>query len=348
MSEPRILVVEDDPIVCGLFLELLPEEGWAVEVAEDAEQALDALKKAEYDLVLADKNLPGMNGIQLLTKVRAYRPDLDVIIMTAYPDMPSILAAIEAGVYDYLVKPFNSIDDVILKIERALGKRRMTQENKRFVDYLTQANEQIEAMNQGLEAKIAERTLQLEQANARLKQLSLTDDVTGLYNQRFLHDRLNEEFRRAMRHGHDLAVIMIDVDHFKQVNDNHDHLFGSAVLRRLGARLNDVCRSHDYVCRYGGDEYAIILPHTSLSDAVSVGERLRADVEAADLGDDQHSYWVTISIGVAAIGDSDAETAEALLQDADRALYLAKEQGRNQIAVVQSGEPVAVVAGIGR
>jgi two-component system, cell cycle response regulator len=344
--EPRILVVEDDPVVAELFRQLLPAQGYTTDFASDAEAALAMVMERTYDLVVSDKNLPRISGLELLKAVKQSQPDLDVIIMTAYADMQSVLVALEQGVYDYLVKPFESIDDVLAKIQRALEKRRILLENKRYVAYLTQANAQIEGMNRDLEAKVAERTRELAEANTRLEQLTLTDDVTGLFNQRFLFARLEEEFRRARRHEEDLSVMMIDIDHFKNVNDTHDHLYGSRVLKRLGELLREGVRSIDHVVRYGGDEFCILLPSTRLSDAVTVAERIRSRIEAANVGEDAELCRVTISVGMAALGESDADSPRSLLRAADKALYLAKSSGRNRVAVMEGSRPTTAVAGI--
>jgi two-component system, cell cycle response regulator len=344
--EPRILVVEDDPVVAELFRELLPMQGYRADFVADAEAALALLMEQTYDLVISDKNLPRFSGLELLKVVKQSRPDLDVIIMTAYADMQSVLSALEQGVYDYLVKPFESIDDVLAKIHRALEKRRIVLENKRFLEYLTQANAQIEAMNRELEAKVDERTRELASANERLQELTFTDDVTGLYNQRYLFNRLDEEFRRARRHKDELAVMMIDIDHFKNVNDTHDHLFGSRVLKRLGECLKQAVRSIDQVVRYGGDEFCVVLPSTKLMDAVQIAERVRSHIEASDVGDHEDTCHVTISIGVAALVESNADSPRALLRAADKALYLAKSSGRNRIAIMDGARVTTAVAGI--
>ncbi len=343
--EPSILVIEDDPLVADLFRELLPAQGYRADVVVDGESALERFAERPYDLLLSDKNLPGISGIELLKQIKTIDPDVDVIIMTAYADTQSVLAAMESGVYDYLVKPFDSIDDVMAKIGRALEKRRIIRENRRLVDYLTQANAQIEAMNRDLEAQVNDRTRQLTEANARLEQLSLTDDVTGLHNQRFLYARLEEEFRRARRYNENFSIVMIDVDNFKAVNDGHDHLFGSHLLRQLGELFREVVRNIDFVIRYGGDEFVFLLPHTTLADAVIVAERLRAAVAAADLGQEGERCKVTISLGVAAIHQAAGDDARSLLRAADMALYQAKEGGRNRV-VVMDGQASTVVAGM--
>lgn len=341
---PRVLVVEDDRAIRKLFSDLLRAQGIALDAVEDGEQGLALFGRNTYDLVIIDKQLPGMNGVALLQQVKALRPEIDVIVMTAYADMQSVLTAVEIGVYDYLVKPFVSLEDVRRRIGRALEKRRMMLENAALVAYLKEANVRIEEMNRSLEALVQERTQQLSEANARLEQLTLTDDVTGLYNQRFLHHRLPEEFERARRYGTGLCVLMLDLDRFKSVNDSHDHLFGSRVLKRIGALLITSLRRTDMVVRFGGDEFVVVLPHTALTDAMSIAERIRSDVESASVGDGDAPWHVTVSIGVASLKESQVESPRALLEAADRALYLAKSRGRNRSAVSHGKHAVMVVA----
>lgn len=328
----NILVVEDDPAVADLFQQFLPRHGYVPHLVSTAEDALSALESREYGLVLADKNLPGMDGIELVQRIKARDPALDVIVMTAYADMESMLAAVRVGVYDYLIKPFDSLDEVAQKISRAIEKRHVVLENKQLVEYLQQANEQIDAMNRELERQVRERTAQLEDANRRLAELTITDDVTALYNQRFLYRRLEEEFERARRYGNPLSVMMLDLDHFKSVNDAHDHLFGSQVLRRVGEIFRFGVRAVDVLVRYGGDEFLVLMPNTPAHEAVPLAERLRKMLEEQDVGDGLRSYKVTVSIGIAELGACGAESSQVLLRAADNAMYLAKHRGRNQVA----------------
>lgn len=327
-SELRILIVDDEPSVIMLFKKLLPKRGYHPDCVEDAQQALEALSSDTYDLVITDKNLPGdLDGLDLLKRIKRDTPDLDVIIMTGNADMDSALVAIREGVYDYLVKPFESINEVVHRIEGALEKRRLLLENRQLVG-------RLESMNRNLEAQVAERTQQLEA-------LTLEDDVTGLYNQRFLHRRLPEEVDRAQRYEHPLCVIMLDVDKFKRVNDTHDHLFGSRVLKRMGEVLLSGIRTVDMAIRYGGDEFCILLPETDSAGGSRVAERLREAIEAAEVGDDDDPYRVTVSIGVATITGGATLNAEQLLQAADHGLYAAKAGGRNRVHVMPANAPVA-------
>lgn len=181
------------------------------------------------------------------------------------------------------------------------------------------------------------RTIQnLQAANARLEALATTDSLTGLKNERVFQDSLVNEFRRARRYQVPLSLVLLDVDYFKSYNDAHGHPAGSRALRRLAQILRRAARETDIVCRYGGEEFALLLPHTSAADAASLAERLRAGVESAP--------WkrraLTISLGVCTLGPDMADPL-ALLERADAALYEAKAQGRNRV-VSGRADPVSV------
>jgi diguanylate cyclase (GGDEF)-like protein/PAS domain S-box-containing protein len=191
--------------------------------------------------------------------------------------------------------------------------------------YEAQLEQQMRLLNEA-HAEVAARSRELEVANERLRDLATTDGLTGLRNHRHFRERLSEEISRTERYGPPLAVLMLDVDFFKQYNDTFGHPAGDEILRGLAALLREGVRQTDLVARYGGEEFAVVLPQTTREAAMALAERLRASVEA-------HAWShrpITISIGGAAFGP-EHPTAEALIQEADRALYDAKHAGRNRV-----------------
>lgn len=426
-QQPHILVVAHDSLVADLFTEMLPARGYHTRIVQSHDAAIDALNRAPCDLVIAADEPPICDARALVWWVRESTRDLDVILLSKGLSRDVAIASESSTVYDVVSLPLVSLDAVLHSVQRALDKRAVALENRRLGDYLVQANEQIETVNQQLAALLAERTRQvtylsqansqiehmnrelerlvaertrqlnylaqaneqvdgmnreleqsveqrsrqleylaqanaqieemntrleiavaertrtLQEANARLEALSLTDDVTGLYNQRWLRARLGEECQRAERHGHDLAVLMLDVDDFKLVNDNHDHIFGSRVLKRVGDILRTAVRGIDVAVRYGGDEFVVLLPQTSLPGAVAVAERLRVTVARTDVGEAGQPYHVTVSIGVAALRDLERTDPIELLKAADRALYSAKDCGKNRVGAMSGDQPVTTV-----
>jgi diguanylate cyclase (GGDEF)-like protein len=186
------------------------------------------------------------------------------------------------------------------------------------------------AERENLERTVAERTKELSDVNARLERLAVTDGLTGLYNHRRFQEALHAELLRCERHKRPLAVLMIDVDFFKRVNDTKGHPVGDVLLRRLGEVLSQDLRQTDLVARYGGEEFAVLLPETTKTEAFQVAERMREAVEQGLNTTMQWGQKITVSLGVATFPE-DAKTAELLLEAADQALYTAKRQGRNRV-----------------
>ena len=176
---------------------------------------------------------------------------------------------------------------------------------------------------------------------ARLEQEIITDSLTGVFNRRYLDRRLDEEVVSARRYKQPLSVMLLDIDHFKQINDKYGHQTGDQVLIALGKTALEVLRETDILTRYGGEEFLIMSPHTPLAGAIKLAERIRQYIEAHDFGlpkapDATHGPKVTVSIGVAVLGDG-IEDTESLVRAADENLYRAKQQGRNQVIAGTSG-----------
>lgn len=192
--------------------------------------------------------------------------------------------------------------------------------------------------NEALEERVRQRTEELEAANRKLERMSITDDLTGLYNKRHLQQALVTEVERAYREQTPLAVMMLDIDHFKQINDSHGHLVGDDCLCEVARVLQgEVRRSADLVARYGGEEFCIVLPNTRAAGAIELGERLRGAVQALRFTANGESVPITISIGLAVEYPSEGVSGEQLVQIADDALYQAKRHGRNQLVQGRAG-----------
>jgi len=352
VASPRetILCVDDEAgVLSALQHQLQARFGHECEiaVAQSAADALELIEDLERDdeplaVVIADQIMPGMKGDELLEIVNQRCPDTTKILLTGQAGIGAVVNAINrAKLNQYIAKPWDEAN-LRLAVENLLRQYRLSKENKRLVDDLSAKNQALLGMNRELEAKIAERTHELAEANSRLAQLAVTDGLTGLYNHRHFHERLSLEVERSQRNGLPLALLMIDVDHFKAFNDRHGHPAGDELLRQLARIMSDGRRANDFVARYGGEEFAIVLVDTSKLTAAQVAERLRDRVAQSPFvvpGKGRESMH--ISVGVAAFPD-DAGDPEALVRSADDALYEAKRGGRN--CVVLASAPVGATA----
>jgi len=214
-----------------------------------------------------------------------------------------------------------------LAIENTL----LHEENRRSEEALEKALDDVEI-------KVKERTIELMEANRKLNELSITDGGTGLFNHRYFLRALEAEYRRALRYKRSLALLLLDIDHFKEVNDTYGHPCGDLVLKNLAGRLKGCLRSTDIPARYGGDEIAVILPETNKSKASEVAEKLRRQLEKISFEWDGNSFNITCSIGVAAIPETGIDNWNELLYSADKSLYRAKGKGRNNVIAFDSGQ----------
>ena len=202
---------------------------------------------------------------------------------------------------------------------------------------LVRGAEESEAKYRDLEQRfltIQHENMDLLMRNRILSEVSARDSLTGLYNRWYVMEKIESEMNRSLRHGSPVAVLMIDIDYFKRVNDTWGHAVGDLVLKSVGQVLRDSCRVYDVPGRYGGEEFCVVLPETSLGNSPAVAERIRTRVAAAAVPVGGTSVYVTASIGIAGIDDDTADailTANAPVDRADRALYVAKHRGRNRV-----------------
>lgn len=298
-AEPlRVLLVEDDEDDFVLTTSLLSEirnQKVNVEWAATYVDALSALGKGEHDVCLVDYDLGERNGLELLREAAAVNPAVPMIMLTGHGGYEVDAEAMRAGAADYLVKEEISAP----ALERSLR-------------YAIQHSRLVEG----------------------LRKLASRDELTGLYNRRALGELLKEEAERHRRYGRPAALVMLDVDHFKSINDSFGHMLGDEVLRWLAQLVREAVRTADIPARYGGEELAIILPEMNSRQALGLAERLRRRVAARPFesrGRDGRivSVPITVSLGVAALPE-DALCADTLVAAADEGLYAAKRGGRDR------------------
>lgn len=303
-APPTVLVADDDQVSRQYVATLLQRNGMNVEFAEDGPRAVARARALDLDLVLLDIMMPGLDGLDCCRLIKGITQDrfLPVMLLTAKSDPDSRVTGLRIGADDYVCKPFDE-RELLARVNNLLRLKRM--------------HDNISA------------------ARARLEQLAVQDDLTGLYNYRYLHTRLNEEFKRAERYREPLACVMVDIDHFKRVNDRFGHDTGDTVLRESSARIRKAVREIDVVTRYGGEEFLLVLPSTNFSGALAVADRVWRAVGGEPFLFASTSERISISVGVAVFPSRDIKSKDQLIKAADRALYQAKGDGRDRICVYQ-------------
>lgn len=306
----RILLVDDDRSIRLLYKTLLEKSGHTVTTACNGLEALELVRNCPPQLIISDWMMPEMDGIEFCRVLRQ-NPDwlnIYVFIVTAQESTEKLIEAFEAGANDYLSKPINP---------RVLSAR--LRSAQRII--------QMQEIHEEDRHQLRQFADELALSNQRLQELALTDTLTGLYNRRYGMDRLEQEWAMSIRGERPFCCMMVDIDHFKLVNDTHGHQFGDQALRLVASSLQNAARKQDVVCRFGGEEFIVICPDTDLKAGMLCAERLRHSVAATPLISQGKAIRLTVSIGVT---DSfQLKSAEVMLHQADKRLYVAKATGRN-------------------
>jgi two-component system chemotaxis response regulator CheY len=302
----NILIAEDDTISRRMLEKVFNGHGYEVVSAADGEAAWRILEEPVHPhLLVLDWMMPGLTGVEIVERLRG-RPDghtYYIIILTSLDTPADVSFALDGGADDLVSKPYH-----------ADAMRSRANVGKRIVS---------------LYEKLSEKMRLLEEAHATISHLAATDELTGLYNRRFFNEHFAKTFSAARRYTFPLSIIMADVDKFKAVNDTYGHAVGDKVLKVFAEILRTLGRTEDICARWGGEEFIILLGHTSCAGATILAERVRSTLES----DCQRltSIAVTVSLGVVELNED--EDAEALLKRADSALYRAKDEGRNRVVV---------------
>ena len=296
----KVLIAEDDPISRRLLEVFLARWGYEVAIAASGTEALEALESKDAPrLAVLDWMMPGLEGVQVCQKIREHkdRPYTYILLLSARTQKEDLLRGLESGADDYLTKPFDAQE---LRARLHVGQR-------------------ILQLQDGLMV-----------AGAELLFRATHDSLTGISNRGVILDVLRRERSRQVRGNGSFGIVLLDVDHFKRVNDTYGHLCGDAVLQEVVRRITSTVRAYDTVGRYGGEEFLVVAPSSDASNVLGLAERIRRAVEAHPISTAAGEISITVSLGAAVSSGAAPVNPEVMLSTADEALYRAKEGGRNR------------------
>ena len=289
-EEFNILIIEDDEKVYQELQNVLAWTNCKIWRANNASEALKLLKESCFMAIITEIRISDMNGIELIKRIKKIDNKINIVVLTAYSFTESAVEALKVGAYAYLLKPLNA-EEVKLVLQRAIENRRL---------------------------------ITLAGKKKYYQSMSILDGLTGVYNHRHFHEMLEWQIAHLRRFPQSISLFIIDIDDFKKYNDTKGHLEGDKVLHNTAQMFVNSTRDTDMVFRYGGEEFAVILPQTPMQQAKIVGERL---IEAV-----RSKLPVTVSIGMAVFPDN-AQTKNELVGRADKALYQAKALGKNRFCI---------------
>ena len=309
MAKAKILIVEDSEPQAAVTRGFLERNDYETVWAENGIAAIKAVKTTPFDLILLDFLLPDMNGDEVCRwlKFNSETKGIPIIMLTVKSSLQDKVSAIEAGADEYLPKPYNEVE-LNATIYAALRTK-------------------------ALQDELKQKNRQMEELLARVELVAITDPLTSLFNRRYFESVIEKELKAWKRYDQPLTCLMIDVDHFKRINDLYGHEAGDSVLRGIAELLKSHLREVDTAARWGGEEFIILLPRTEKHNAFEPASRILKAISDSrfELVPNER---VTVSIGVAC-ADRGTDTAAELIRVADSALYAAKEKGRNRIEFAQ-------------
>lgn len=319
-SKGHVLVVDDEETIVTVVRGVLEQSGYTTVAALSAEVALEIFAINRVDMVITDIRMGGMDGFELMRRLKLLDKNLNVIVLTGFDSYDTVLKALQFGAYDYLQKPISNHASLVAAVDRACSSSRLLRENEQLIKELENNQARLSKANDALLA-----------ANHQLQKMASTDTLTLLYNRRHFDQVIKREVDRRNRYSLPLSVVMIDIDHFKLINDTHGHEAGDKALRRVASVITECARNADIVARFGGEEFVVVLPQTDPDSAAVFAERTRAALESEQLVIDGNEIALTMSLGVAGILATGGITdTEKMMKTADKAMYEAKRGGRNR------------------
>jgi diguanylate cyclase (GGDEF)-like protein len=305
----NVLIIEDHPDQRDLLAIVLQREGYQVLTAANGVEALEQLERETIQIVLSDIMMPKMDGFELIKKIRS-NPALKaiyVILITARIQEGDRVRGLDLGADDYITKPF-SFSELLARVR--VGTRVV--KYQRHLEHQTQI-----------------------------------DSLTGLYNRRAMEEKFHDEFERAKRYNHPLSVLILDIDNFKTINDTYGHHGGDTALIKITDILRAKTRQSDFAARFGGEEFVLVLPETDQESALQVATKVHDEIRMCTFGKPDHTFAMTVSIGVSSTSEKSYSDWRQMLDNADQALYLAKNRGKDRVETwVAENKPVVSVPSV--
>lgn len=308
-EKPRVLIIDDQPEQAERLAAYL-KESFLAAIESDPDVALGRVRSADFDLVIVNMSIQSTDPLRLCSSIKSFEETrlTPLLAIVRQGDMRKLVRALDIGVNDYLTRPVDR-NELIARVSTQIKR-------KRYIDHLRSS----------FQASL---------------EMAVTDQLTGLYNRRYLASHLSAMFDRAFWTGRPLSVMILDLDHFKSINDTYGHDAGDKVLQTFADRIRASVRGIDLACRYGGEEFLVAMPDTEKQEAVRVAERLREDIASQKIviNGGRDELQVSVSIGVASSEDGPRDdNAQKLVKRADTALYEAKTSGRNKVVADVGGE----------
>ena len=324
----KVILLDDDSQETALIKAILTNLGMYVKIVSTFKEMEEVIKDYKPDIFLIDFYLNNEKGDKVLKEIKSSPEffDTPAVVISGSENKDDIIASLEAGANDFIKKPF-FIEELVARISAQLRI-------KYIYDELVKHLEKEEILSRKLSDLLEEirvKNDKISSMNKMLKMQVITDPLTEVFNRRYLFEILKREIARVKRYNESLSVIMIDIDHFKKINDNYGHMVGDKVLKGIAKVLKERIRTSDIIARYGGEEFVVILTNADINVAKRIAEELRQKVENLVFKIDDKSIKTTISLGVSQLKPED--DIDSLLIRADENLYAAKNKGRNMVII---------------